>query len=60
MASPSINDPRYSLVFKVAQNYYDFAINFGVSGLTPPSLNDTEDTLWKKAVYYSARVIDTH
>ena len=58
--SPAINDRRYDLIFKAATNFYDYAYNFGVTGLNPPSLNDTEFVLWKKIAYYLASFVDTH
>lgn len=52
--SPSFNDRPFDLWFKIAQNYYDTAISGGASGLNPPNLNDTVDTLLKKICYYTA------
>lgn len=50
----SINDREFDLVFKIAQNLYEYAINFGVGGLTPPNINDTKNILLKKITYYTA------
>jgi hypothetical protein len=53
---PSINDRDFDLWKKIAWNFYEFAVASGVTGLNPPSINDTQDNLQKKVAYYSASV----
>ena len=56
--SPSLNDTELNLLFKQAQNWYDYAVNFGASGLTPPNWNDNNFSLLKKIAYYTAVAVD--
>lgn len=58
--NPYRNDTEYNLLFKIAWNLYSYAINFGVTGINPPSMNDTDDVLLKKAAYISAKALDIH
>jgi hypothetical protein len=54
--SPSINDREFNLWFKTAQNWYDYGVASGLSGLTPPNWNDDIFNLQKKIAYYTARI----
>lgn len=59
MLYPSPNDATpQNLWFKVAYNWYNWAVNFGITGLRPPRWDDTEAELIKKAAYYTARMAD--
>lgn len=51
---PSINDNDVNLVKKQAINWYNFAVDQGISGLNPPSWNDDKVELLKKITYYTA------
>lgn len=51
-------DTDITLWKKVAINWYDYAINEGVTGLTPPNWNEDKWSLLKKAVYYTARIAE--
>ncbi len=51
---PSINDRDYDYWRKIAWNFYEIALDEGVSGLEPPSWNDPQATLIKKTAYYTA------
>lgn len=53
---PSSNDREYDLLFKTAVNWYNAGVDQGISGLTPPSLNDTAFDLKKKITYFTARL----
>lgn len=58
--SPSPNDTDINLWRKIVWNWYSYATNFGVTGLTPPNLNDDEFILMKKAAYITAASLDNH
>ncbi len=55
---PSVNDSDVNLWFKIANNLYNYALDFGGSGLNPPSFNDDKYGLIKKSTYYSAVLAD--
>jgi hypothetical protein len=57
-ASPVINDTKHSLLVKICQNWYDYGVLLGVTGINPPSWNDTDDVLLKKIAYTTAKIID--
>jgi hypothetical protein len=52
----TIQDNEVSLWRKIASAWYDIAIDEGVTGLTPPSVNDNKTTLMKKVAYYTAQL----
>jgi len=56
---PDINDSAQVLWFKTANNLYDWAIENGAVGLTPPGFSEPIFSLQKKAVYYSAVLVET-
>ncbi len=56
----SINDSAQQLWFKIAWNFYDWAIDNSISGLTPPRINEPVFSLQKKLVYYSAAIASTN
>lgn len=58
--SPSWNDDKRTLWLKIANNFYTYVVNFGGSGVTPPSWNDSAYDLEKKAAYASAKAVDIH
>lgn len=58
MMLPSVNDSNQNLWFKVAYNWYEWAVSYGITGLRPPRFDDTESELMKKAAYYTARMAD--
>lgn len=51
---PSWNDSKRDLLFKIANNYYSFALDNGVTGLTPPNWNDSPTDLIRKWCYFTA------
>lgn len=53
----SFNDNDANLWKKIAWNFYNYAVNKGISGLNPPSWNDNIDSLIKKSAYYTAIVL---
>jgi hypothetical protein len=53
---PSINDREPDLWFKAAWNMYEWGIENGVTGLTPPRIGEPVFSLQKKLVYYSAAI----
>lgn len=55
---PSINDREWNLVQKTAWNFYETAVEAGVSGLNPPSPNDNKEILLKKITYYTAALAE--
>ncbi len=55
---PYFNDRKFNLLKKAAWNVYNWAIASGASGLDAPDLNDTEDILTKKLVYYTAALAE--
>lgn len=55
---PSINDCDANLWKKIANNWYNYAIDFGGTGLTPPSINDNIENLAKKTCYATAVLVD--
>jgi len=55
---PTSTDTDYTLIKKMAWNWYDRAVTAGVTGLNPPSWNDPEDVLLKKITYYTASIVD--
>lgn len=57
---PDLNDREFDLWVKIAWNWYDYLVDFGGSGLTPPSLNDRLFDLQKKVCYYTAYAVDLH
>lgn len=57
---PAINETDYTLWKAIAWNYYSYAVRLGVTGLNPPSWNDRQFDLMKKAAYYSAASVDAH
>lgn len=57
---PSINDTSKNVLwFKVANNFYDWAVANGITGLTPPGFGEPYPSLQKKVVYYTAILVDT-
>lgn len=56
--TPAINDTELDLWKKVAANWYDYAIGLGATGLTPVNWNDNQETVLKKIVYYTARIVE--
>ncbi len=57
---PVSNDREWNLWFKIASNYYNYALNLGATGLNPPNLNDNKFILMKKTAYFSARSVVAH
>jgi hypothetical protein len=57
---PSVNDTDVNLLRKICWNEYSYATNFGVTGLTPPNLNDDDFILLKKWCYITAAALDHH
>lgn len=57
---PSPNDTDFALLRKIVWNYYNYAIHFGVTGINPPSVNDTYEVLLKKWCYITAASVDHH
>lgn len=57
-STPSINDRKFNLLFKIAQNWYNKAISLGLSGVAAPSRNDTRYDLMVKVCYYTAFVAE--
>jgi hypothetical protein len=57
---PKINDRDYDLWKAIAWNWYDYAVDAGVTGLNPPSWNDRPFDLMKKTAYYTAASVDIH
>lgn len=55
---PTSTDTDFTLIRKAAWNFYDRAVTVGVTGLNPPSWNDTDDVLLKKIAYYTASIVD--
>lgn len=49
------NDPR--LWLKIAQNFYEYAVAQGITGLNPPSSNDNQTNLEAKVAYYTAALV---
>lgn len=58
--NPSVNDDDYALLRKIVWNFYTYAIDFGVTGIDSPSMNDTYDILLKKWCYITAKLVDNH
>jgi len=58
--TPKFNDRDYDLWKKAAWNIYEFSVNFGVTGLNPPSWNDKTFDLQKKMVKATAAFVDHH
>lgn len=57
---PALNDTSKNVLwFKIANNLYDWAVEAGIVGLTPPRFDESYPDLQKKAVYYSAILVDT-
>jgi len=56
---PSINDTKQVLWFKIAWNFYEWAVDNGAVGLTPPTISDPIASLQKKAAYFSAVAAET-
>jgi len=55
---PSPNDRYNDLLFKLANNLYDFGIGLGVSGVTEPQRGWTDFDLLKNATANSALIAD--
>lgn len=58
--SPSNVDTDVELWKKAAINWYDFAVDFGVTGLNPVNWQDNKVDLLRKLAYYSAKSLDNH
>lgn len=57
---PNGSDNKRALWLRIASNLYSYAVNFGVTGLTPPSWNDSVNDLARKSAYYTAAAVDIH
>lgn len=55
---PSINDREFDLWKRLCWNWYNYATNFGVTGINPPNINDTKEILMKKTAYITAAFVD--
>jgi hypothetical protein len=54
---PAGNDAQGTLVFKIAQNWYEIAVKLGITGLNAPIVGQTQSALYSLICYYTA-VID--
>lgn len=57
---PNGSDNKRDLLRKIALNFYTYVVDFGGSGVNPPSWNDNAVDLEKKIAYTTAKAVDLH
>lgn len=55
---PAVNDSKFDLWRRIANNWYAATQNAGIAGVNPPAVNDSEYDLCKRTAYYTALLAD--